>query len=189
MAKGWGRFRWLDYRALIERFVLDGQSLEFVKYFTTRVTHQPKSLARQDNYLLALAHRGGIEIIPGVFEKRQVQCQSECGRWYRRPQEKRTDVNIATHLVSDAYEDRFDTFILICADSDLVPAADHLIRRHGKRMILIDPPRRHSDELAELAHAHLRVSSSRLNQSQLPDPVEIPKRKGTRRIYKPDTWV
>ena len=32
-----------------------------------------------------------------------------------------TDVNIATAMLTDAYRDRFDTALLVSADSDLVP--------------------------------------------------------------------
>ena len=35
--------------------------------------------------------------------------------------EKMTDVNIATHLIIDAFQDRYDMAMLISGDSDLVP--------------------------------------------------------------------
>ncbi len=189
MAKGWGRFRWLDYRALMERFTLPEQELVAVKYFTSRVIHEPTSLARQEVYLRALEKRGGVEVITGEYQTRKVQCP-KCDRWYKRRQEKKTDVNLATHLVADAYEDHYDCFFLLTADADLVPAAEFVIERHHKPMVLIDPPRRHSDELASLSSSHLHITSSWLSASQLPDPLEWQPRPGrTRQIYRPEEWV
>lgn len=188
MAKGWGRYRWLDYRALLQRFMRDDQELIAVKYFTSRVTFDPERLTRQDNYLQALAKRGGVEIVTGEYASRKVQCQV-CGAWYARRQEKKTDVNLATHLVADFYQNVFDRFLLICADADLVPAVEHVIAG-GRPMMLVDPPRRHSTELASLAAPHLHVSASWLRQHQLPNPVEWVTGQGkTRRLHRPSSWA
>ncbi|MST31629.1 NYN domain-containing protein [Acidimicrobiaceae bacterium USS-CC1] len=186
-AKGWARYRWLDYRALIDRFVRDGQRVELAKYFTTRVT-DVESRQRQDRYLQALGVRGGLDLIEGKFEMRSKQC-GECGKWFKRPQEKYTDVNIATHLLLDALDDQVDTVAVITADSDLLPALTAVTARFARRFVLIDPPRRHSDELAKLADAHLHVPENWLRQCQLPDPVEYLNRKSkVRHVYKPDGW-
>jgi hypothetical protein len=188
MAKGWGRYRWLDIVALVRRYVRGGNQLVAVKYFTTPQTHQPDKLGRQTNYLNALEARGGVQVILGAFETRRVQCK-KCEQWYKRPQEKRTDVNVATHLVADSYEDVFDIAVLICADGDLVPAVEHIQQRHGREVILVDPPRRHSDELAEIADSHLHVPRSWLSTAQLPSPVELEKsRNRVKRYYRPAEW-
>ena len=188
MAKGWGRYRWLDYPALISRRIREGQRLGEIKYFTALVTHQPKKVPRQQTYLRALEVQGGISIITGTFENRAIQCP-ECHVWYKRPKERQTDVNIATHLVSDAYENAFDTAYLVCADSDLIPAV-RVVQRLGKRVVLIDPPKRHSDELAALADHHWHFIESHLRQCQLPNPVVYETKKHrVRRLYRPDAWV
>jgi hypothetical protein len=98
---------------LIGEFIRSPQTLEALKYFTTRVTHQAEKYERQDRYLRALDASGGLEIVHGVFEMRSVQCR-ECAAWYKRPQEKRTDVNIATHLVDDAFDGRLDIALMVC---------------------------------------------------------------------------
>lgn len=189
MAKGWGRYRWLDYRALMERFLRGDQELVAAKYFTTRVTHQPEGWKRQDTYLKALERRGGLEVIPGSFEMRDVKCQGSCGEWYKRPQEKRTDVNLATHLVADSYDDVFDLAVVLCADSDIFTAVEMVQQRHGRKVTLVDPPKRHSSELAGLADHHLHITRAWLNQSQLPDPVEYSNRRGkVQRIHCPESW-
>lgn len=200
MARGWGRYRWLDFRALLERRILpdefehngvtfNGQELVDVRYFSSMVNHQPEKLARQTKFLRAL--EGHTEIVPivGEFEMRRVKC-ADCGKWYKRPQEKQTDVSIAVHLIADAYEGRMDTVYLICADSDLVPAVTFIRERFGTRVVLIDPPKRHSDDLAALADRHWHFSRTHIASSQLPNPVEHEYRPGRwRRYYMPDEWA
>lgn len=137
---------------------------------------------------MALEKRGGVEVVTGEYATRKVQCQV-CDAWYPRRQEKKTDVNLATHLLADFYNDVFDRFLLICADSDLVPAVEHVIAA-GPLMMLIDPPRRHSTELAGLASPHLHLSSSIMGRSQLPDPVAWVTGQGkTRRLHRPSDWA
>lgn len=187
MAKYRGRYRWLSYRALLDRFLLADQELVALKYFTTEVTHQPDKLARQRVYLKALEEHGGVEIHRGVFETRKVKCRV-CTEWYGRPQEKQTDVNIATHLLVDAFDDQFDMFVLLSADSDLLPAVSTVINRFEKPMLLVEPPRRHSPELQSVARSTLHVPRHWLNQCQLPDPVQYVKKGRTKSIYCPDDW-
>ena len=38
------------------------------------------------------------------------------------PAKKKTDVNIATHLICDGIADLYETAIIVTADSDLIPA-------------------------------------------------------------------
>lgn len=189
MAKGWERYRWLDYHALISRRIREDQTLTAVKYFTSRVTHQPEKLARQRQYLDALEKHTGIVPILGAFEMRPARC-SHCETYFKRPQEKQTDVNMATHLVADAHEDRYDTAYIVCADADLAPAVSHVKDRLRKKVVLIDPPRRRSGELAVLADHHWHFPRSHLAGSQLPNPVVWLDRRGKERfIFAPDEWV
>lgn len=192
LAKEWGRYRWLDYRALAERLIAAPQTgvghLVDVKLFTARPTHDPEALVHQDLYLHALEVRAGLTIVHGRFQSIRVKCVA-CGMWYRRPQEKQTDVNFATHLVADAYEDSIDAAFVISADADLAPAIQLLRTRLGKRVFLIDPPGRHSRELAAASDGHAFIPRSWINQAQLPDPVVYVTRRGNvRRLHRPSDW-
>jgi uncharacterized LabA/DUF88 family protein len=189
MAKGWGRYRWLDFVALMQRRMRGpDDDLVAIRYFTTLIVHQPERLKRQTTYLNALRIHSGLEPIFGRFEMRDIQCQL-CNEWYKRPQEKWTDVNIATHLVADAHANAFDTALLVSADADLVPAVQHIKERWGKRVILIDPPRRHSDDLAKNTDGHWYFARRDLNQCQLPDSIEYrTSRRKLRRYERPEDW-
>jgi uncharacterized LabA/DUF88 family protein len=189
MEKGWDRFRWLDHRQLAERFMRPPETLLSVKYFTAMVTHDRPAFKRQAHYLEALKAHGGISVHLGTFEQRKVKC-AECKKWYKRNQEKRTDVNIATHLVADAHDRLYDAIYLMSADADLVPAIEHIKDRFGIRVTLIDPPRRHSDDLKSVCDRNFHIDSSMFNQAQLPDPVERVTPSGRiKRYYKPSDWA
>jgi hypothetical protein len=91
-AAGYRRYLWLDYRSLVESILRADQRLTLLKYFTSKVTEPADSAKRQDNYLEALRTRGGLEIIEGEIERRRITCPN-CGRGFKRRQEKMSDVN------------------------------------------------------------------------------------------------
>jgi uncharacterized LabA/DUF88 family protein len=165
--KGFSRFYWLDYRALVETFVRDNEELVSVYYFTSRVTKPADAQKRQSTYLDALKARGGVEIIEGHYMHRPMRCPS-CGHQWKRPTEKMTDVNVATHLVVGALRRDFDAALLICADADLIPAV-RIARSEGVRVIVVSPRGRTSDELVRESDAHLHFNTPTLGQCQLPD--------------------
>ena len=110
--------RWLDLRAMCESLLKPDQHLEFVRYFTTRVRNDPAAEIRQSTFIDALLSRGGIEIDFGHFLSKGRQCFA-CGHQWQQSEEKKTDVNIAVRLLDDAYDDRFDTAIVISGTATL----------------------------------------------------------------------
>ncbi len=164
-------FRWLDVRGVCEALLKPGQHLSLVRYFTANVRDNPQKVERQATYLDALRARGKLEIDLGLFQTKTMACRS-CGNEWRTHDEKRTDVNLAVRVLNDAHDDRFDTALIVSADSDLVPIA-HSIRKRfpTKRVVAAAPPRRWSNALAEAAHAAIRVSRVSIRANPLPDPV------------------
>ncbi len=90
-----------------------------------------------------------------------------------------TDVNIATELLTDAFQDHFDTTVLISGDSDLT-APIRTVRRvfPAKRVVVAFPPDRQSVELAKAASTSFHIGRAKLADSQLPE-----------RVTKPDGFV
>jgi len=168
---GWKRYYWLDIWLLAENLVRGGRLVQ-AKYFTARVKGNPLKERRQQVFLHALRHyRPKLEIFYGHYLLKQWQCR-KCGTVWQIPEEKKTDVNIATKLLGDAYEDRFDVAILVSADSDLVPPIE-MIRapRPGKRIVVAFPPKRSSKHLRQKAHAAFYINEKTIRISQLPNPV------------------
>jgi uncharacterized LabA/DUF88 family protein len=196
---GLNRCLWLDIRALAQGALLPGQVLVDVKYFTARTSgplpldspaeaqDRKDKLVRQCIYLDALKAHGGVQVIEGHYDSQPKNCKA-CGAPYYRHEEKRTDVNIATEMLVDAYSNKFDVAILISADSDLVPPIEAIssLFLGAKSVVAYFPPKRRSKRIIQCCAGHVDINRSTLAHCQLPDPV--PDGKGGQ-IRKPNTWV
>jgi uncharacterized LabA/DUF88 family protein len=116
-------WRWLDLHRYF-RLLRQDDDVQAIKYFTALVEGPHR--AHQETYLLALATLPKVQVILGRFKTKQVRCQVQaCNlpgpRVFLVPEEKRTDVNIAVHMVHDAVFDLCDRLVLVSGDSDLVP--------------------------------------------------------------------
>lgn len=116
-SRGWRRYYWLDLMRFAERLLRAEQTLAGVRYFTARVIPDAGSVEkarRQNVYLEALGTLPGVDIHYGYYLPKTQRC-SDCGASWQTYEEKMTDVNIAVELLSGAYEDRFDTTIMVSA--------------------------------------------------------------------------
>jgi uncharacterized LabA/DUF88 family protein len=186
-------YKWLDLEALFRRLRSD-DDLVRIRYFTALVEYGAHR-QRQACYLGALAASPLVEIILGRFKLKEVKCTyAKCElpgqRVFTMPEEKRTDVNIATHMVDDAYQDRCDQFVLVSGDSDLV-APLRLIRERfpSKRIVLYVPARErvrsYAVELRSTADKHRELPLNLLPLCQL--PASVPDGSGGL-ITKPPGW-
>ena len=97
-----------------------------------------------------------------------------------------TDVNIAVELLADAYEDVFDTAIVISADGDLSrPIAMVQERFPGKRVVVAFPPDRRSHRLRTVATSWVAIGPGTLGNSQLPESVT---RQDGYALTRPTSW-
>lgn len=136
--------------------------------------NDPPAKERQYSYLDALtAHSPLVRIVDGRFQEKHQYCRS-CDSTWVTYEEKETDVSIAVSLVEDAALDRFDTALLISADSDLCPAIRSLKRvAPDKRVVAAFPPKRHSAGPQRHVDAWVRIGADKLRQSQLPETVAV----------------
>lgn len=178
------RFFWLDLRALMQKIILPKQQVEYVKYFTARVSggrpadspafrkSRESKRKRQTCFLEALrTHDRALQILEGQFLSREVGCR-KCGHTWTDAEEKMTDVQIATELLVDGFANRFDTAVIVSADSDLVPPVRALKQSHPhKRVVVAFPPGRNSVELKKEADAQFTISKGQLRKSQMPETI------------------
>lgn len=187
-SKGWRKHYWLDLRSLAGCLLKPGQQLEKVHYFTARIKsdgHNHKDLQRQNTYLEALDTLPGLQTHYGQFLEKQHQCRN-CGARWIGYEEKMTDVNIAVQMLTDAFEDRFDTAILVSGDSDLTTPIKTLRNQFPDQYLIVAfPPHRHSKELSMAAPTSFQVGEAKLRQSHLPPSVT---RQDGYRLERPDTW-
>lgn len=180
------RLLWLDLVEL-SRSVRPKSSLLQVRYFTAPVLDNPPAASRQGRYQQALlAHNGAlIDIVQGRYQKKTLTCRS-CEDTWIRYEEKETDVNIATSIVSDAAAGVADSMLIVSADSDLVPAV-RAARELNPSLFVASafPPARFSAELKKLMPSSFSIGTTKLTQSQLPKVV---KDAGGRTYGRPAKW-
>lgn len=186
--------KWLDLHALAAAALKPQNKVCLVRYFTARVTGTPADPdmpTRQDVYLRALRARGVI-IHEGNFTERPKKrrlvnpppppASKYVEVWHR--EEKGSDVNLAVHMLHDAWSGAYDCAVVVSNDSDLAEAC-HLVRSMGKVVGLMCPAYRPTQQLQQCTDFYRRISDTHLLQSQLPDPVTDPK---GRQIHCPPRW-
>jgi uncharacterized LabA/DUF88 family protein len=178
---------WLDLVKLSELMLNPFQRLVALKYFTAPIIASVEKQERQNRYLDALRTLPRLEIILGRFEPNRNECD-HCGHPAYHPQEKKTDVNIATTLIIDALDDKFDTAIIVTGDSDIAPALEVIKKKKPeKRLVAAFPPNRYSKELEDLAHVKppIRIWEPMLKKSRLPNII---RREGLPDVVCPDNY-
>jgi uncharacterized LabA/DUF88 family protein len=184
--QGWHKYMWLDLPALSRSLLRPDQTLLRTKYFTSRVSGNPGKEQRQSAWLDAISTLPDLSIYWGRFQADRKECKA-CHAAAFVPQEKKTDVNIATELLCDAYSDGFDTAVVISGDADLVPPIAAIRKLFpSKKVVVAFPPCRYSTELALNAHASMRIFESNFRKSRLPESV--PLASGTV-VTRPPKWA
>ena len=178
-------YLWLDVCKLITQIKKINQEIVVVKYFTALRDNEEPSTVRKKTYIEALETLELCEVIKGKYKNEDFFCQ-RCRRNYKVPKEKMTDVNIAIELINDAYKDKFDQAILLSGDSDLTPVVEMLREEFDdKRIIVVFPPARTSDDLKEVANGFLRIGRANISQSDLPNRI---RRDTGGYIVRPPEW-
>lgn len=173
-SKGWRKYYWLDLENLSRTLLKPDQHLVAVHYFTARIRtngHNVDDMRRQCLYLDALGTLPATSMCFGHYLEKARQCRS-CGAQWMDYEEKMTDVNIAVQMLADAFDDRFDTALMISADSDLTTPVCHVRKRFpAKRIIIAEPPGRHSTALCSKASGFFTIGEAKLRASQLPESL------------------
>lgn len=184
-------YKWLDFRALFQQ-ILPKNAIGRMRYFTARVEARPsdpQQPRRQQVYLRALGTLPSLSIHYGHFVTRpdQMPLARDPSRSVAvlRTEEKGSDVNLATYLLLDAFDDDYDTAIVVSNDSDLVHPIEVVRQRFGKRVgVLIPQHRRISRSLRDTADFYRPVRRGVLANSQFPRTLSD--RSGT--FSKPQSW-
>jgi len=83
--------------------------------------------------------------------------------------EKGSDVNLATHLLHDAYRNKFEAAVLITGDSDLLEPV-RIVSKEIKKVVGVICPQQHpSAVLLREANFYKEIRSKALSLSQFPD--------------------
>jgi uncharacterized LabA/DUF88 family protein len=184
--KSWKRFYWLNVKELANNILQPPQALIKTKYFTSRITFPPDKAKRQGTFIEALETLTDFEIFYGKYQSNSKTC-NRCGNIEMVPNEKMTDVNIAVEMLADAFQNLFDTAILVSADSDLTAPIKKIKRLYtNKRIVLGFPPERHSFALKQISDGSFTIGRKTLAKSVFPDKVT---KKDGFVLIKPVEWI
>ena len=185
--------RWLDLGQLA-RLLLPNHEVNRVRYFTARVSNRPgdpTQAQRQQAYIRALSTVPNLSIHYGhLLSKRK-----------RRPlaglpvsgssmvdildtEEKGSDVNLASYLLLDGFENDYELAVVVSNDSDLQLPISIARERLSKVVGVFDPSSRRSFQLAQAASWYRRLRRGPLTASRFPD--KLADRQGV--ITKPSGW-
>lgn len=170
--KGWSCYYWLNVYVLCRNLLTPPQQLIIVKYFTSRIPGPPDKSKRQSTFLDALGTVTEIKPYFGKYQTTPVPCD-KCGHLNEFPEEKMTDVQISSEMVSDAHLAKYDTALLMTGDRDLVPAIERIRSDFpNKRVVVAFPPLRTNTDLKGVANAYIHVTEEVLKKSLF--PLQIP---------------
>lgn len=172
---------WLDLFSLVERICPNNTRVVAVKYVTARILNLKRPSQqdyaagearrkRQSEYIEALTSRG-VMVFEGKYKLRTVVCRTCHAKW-TKPEEKASDVHIATQLLCDAFRGKFDTAMIISGDADVAPAIRVVVDELRLPVVVAFPPKRILDELKLISTAFIHINRSHIGRSQFPDEFE-----------------
>ena len=191
-------YKWLNFKKLFEYLLDSSHQILSIKYFTAMVTGKidPDQPIRQKTYIRALKkYVPEISVYYGKFLSHNVFKplaypinKNLFGKDIKfvkviKTEEKGSDVNLAVHLLNDAWLNLHDCAVIVSNDRDLSESLKLVKEQHKKKIGLITPGKTHpSRELLKYSDFTKRVRKGVLAVSQLPDPIP-----GTT-IHKPAVW-
>lgn len=195
-------YRWLDLNALFRRiFPPPRNTIDCIRYFTAEVISRPNKpyeLLHQQTYIRALetipnldVHYGkflmkttkGMIVSPNIIDSRTGLPPTDA-IIVRLPEEKGSDVNLATYLIADAADSAFEPAIIVSNDTDLVEAVRLVRDRYRRPVGVLSPFKTVSWPLQQACTFYRSIRPGALQASLFPRTLQDA--NGT--ITKPPNW-
>ncbi len=189
-------YRWCNLAELCKLlFPQDG--VEQIKVFFGHARPIPGhegQPARRKVYLRALQTLPNVQLIGSKFNRvdKKLPIVDKLPRVeyvkVRDYVEKQADVNLASHMLLDAFQDKYDLAAVFTNDSDFVTPIQMVryeLHKKVKLMLTTGGRRFGNKDLMKVANSHMAISSQFLELSQFPD--RILDAEG-REITKPASW-
>ena len=167
-----------------------------VKYFTAIIDEDlsySERKQRQCLYLDALSTLPKVQITYGKFQRKVVRCEADCRKEYQISREKKTDVNIAIHLVHDCLTKACESVVLVSGDADLESAIAWIHRHAPAVKIIVYIPRleeerdkRRIDFYSSIGVPWRPLPLERIKTCQFSTSVKIDNGKF---VTRPDEWA
>jgi uncharacterized LabA/DUF88 family protein len=187
-------YKWLDLNLFCKN-ILPKNNIHKIKYFSAKVVSRngnPDKPLRQQIYWRALKTLPNLSIIEGSFITKPVRLPLLSTLYSKHPkivevmrtEEKGSDVNLAVHLLNDAYKNDFDIAVVISNDSDLLESIKLVKTELKKAVGLINPCPTPSWALQPHVSFFKKVRPWVLKNSQFPDQIS----DDIGNIQKPQSW-
>ncbi len=184
-------YRWLDLLAMCQ-LLFPNDQINKIKYFTARVSARPTDPdqpIRQATYWRALQTISNLSIIEGSFLVKPVMmpvANTNPQRYERviKTEEKGSDVNLAVHLLNDAYKKDYELAVMVTNDSDLLEPMRIVKQELNLPVGLVNPHKNPSFDLRKHATFIKQLRKGVLQNSQF--PTSLTDQNGT--FHKPTTW-
>lgn len=206
MLKQRPELKWLNVKELASRVLRPENKIIAVKYYTARVSGRFDSLApgRQQVYLDALASVPEVTLHMGTFLSskrfaglvhpptfRPILPTQLAQPWpavvrVHKTEEKGSDVNLASHLLLDAFKDSFDVAAVLSNDSDLVEPIRIATEELSKVVGLLSPVSNPNPQLQSVSKFVRHINVGHLTASQFPDSLKL---QDGAVLLRPPTWV
>ncbi|WP_130471460.1 NYN domain-containing protein [Candidatus Magnetaquicoccus inordinatus] len=197
------QLKWLHIKHLSVNLLGPTFTITSVKYFTARVhgKFDPSAPARQQTYFKALKTIPEVNIHLGTFLtsnkfaglvhppdfRPQTNMPTPWPNVVRivKTEEKGSDVNLASHLLLDAFKGAFDVACVLSNDSDLTEPIKIVTQDFGKKVGLLTPAKFPNQKLKEVSSFVRHIRKNHLTASQFPNPLQLPDGSF---LQKPSTW-
>ena len=183
-------YRWLDIEKMC-RLLLPHNQLHKIKYFTALVSprpHDTEQPLRQQMYLRALKTIPNLEIIFGHFLTHEVTMPlAPPAKGFvkvLKTEEKGSDVNLATHLLVDAFNNDFEMAVVVSNDSDLAEPLRFVSSQLKKPVGILNPQKKPSRTLISIAKFYKPIRQGVLEASQFANILQD--KHG--QFHKPNSW-
>jgi NYN domain len=190
-------FKWLDLEALLSKHLIPANPINRIRYFTARVSARPDDLdapVRQATYLRALGTTANLTVHLGHFQRTKVRMplvepRSGGQRTVKvyKTEEKGSDVNLATYLLLDAFQQDCDLAVVISNDSDLEEPIRVVMQELRIPVGLLNPHPvyRRSRDLLNLNPVFFKqIRPNAVKASQFPEMLA----DSTGQFRRPATW-
>jgi uncharacterized LabA/DUF88 family protein len=184
---GLRQYLWLDLNSFSEKLLLPHQVIVKTKYFTSVETFSLAGRKRQETYFDALSTLTRFKRYMGHFQKDVDRWCVNCKQFVPDTREKKTDVNIATEMLVDAFTEKFDVAVLVSCDSDYSAPIQYICSHFPfKRVFAAVPVWRRAKALRGVSSGVIDITTEQLRDSQFPDVVH---RSSGIDAVRPPEWI
>ena len=195
----WKKYYWLDYKQLAKQFIWHNEKIVKVEYFTAyffpdkqwekrhktyvkalnnvwvqtifwKYQEVTKKFVNNKNNIQSFLYKNLISKLPKSRQKLFIPYKIE----YKNFEEKRTDVNVALHILEDWLLNVYDKAFVISWDSDISPSIKS-VKKHtkwqSKEFVLLLPPWAKAHTMEKACDEIKNITEEDLKNSVLPEHV------------------